>query len=289
MKSIAEIIAENLTPQCYKKHLEWTVAADPPSDCDQEKNPCGMALCDVVAQFLYPAGDVPNNPCPFDVENENMIVEESIQDDTGQITQVQVTCPLPKLPAELDCDTAKDRWASDTKTHGWYYCQNSDKENFDEACMDGIDNDGDGFADCEDDGCKDCKDACEGGTDVECENTCMNEIKLTKEALAVSRGSVVAVQCLQQFSFEDKNCQENSPEACDDGKDNDGNKIWDCEAELSGDNPHFPDPHCCPMVKGSDNKCVIDNDALSENCPNLSVDDPDGACVAAALSLGCEL
>jgi hypothetical protein len=271
MEDIAKVIAENLTPQCYAKHLEWKLVAgdEQPGDCET----CGVALCDVVAVFEYPVDK--NKECQdIPVEDESLIVEEPVKDDSGQTTSIKVYCPLPKLPAELDCDSAKDRWADDLDTVGWYYCQNSDKENFEQACQDGIDND--------------CKDAC-GGTGVDCENTCMNEIKLTKEALSLSRGSVVAVQCLQQFTFEDKNCQENSYESCNDELDNDGNKIWDCNTDMSGDDAHFPDPHCCPMTKGSDNKCDVDKDAFKENCPDQDVNDPEGACRAAALAIGCEL
>jgi hypothetical protein len=180
------------------------------------------------------------------------------------------------------------------ETLGWYYCENQ-KENFEETCSDGIDNDGDKDVDCDDDGCKDCKEACDG-TGVECENSCKYGVEMTTDAKDAARGYTVTIQCLGQFDFEDENCQENTQETCNDLEDNDGNGVFDCrsttktvtDAEGNSIPAHFADPNCCPMVKSKSGKCSIDTASLRENC-GPKADKETDACKAAALKNSCSL
>jgi hypothetical protein len=122
-----------------------------------------------------------------------------------------------------------------------------------------------------------------------CEQTCKYMVQLTEEARERVQNRSLSVQCIQQFSFEDPNCRENTAQACNDGLDNDGNGIWDCSDELGDDaeRPHMADPNCCPMHVGDNNQCVIEDAAL-DLC-EMTKADPSDACVAHAQKLECEL
>ncbi len=284
MKDIARVIAENIGSQCYAKKLDWVPVEK--QGCDG----CGEAKCDVVVTFEYNPDNDKGCPSSFKGNDpqayEARVVREKIKDNTGSVTKINVHCPLPKLPAPLDdCAAATVMYQGD-EIIGWYYCENQE-ENFEETCGDGIDNDGDGTVDCDDEGCQDCQ-ACPDGTGVECKNSCKYGVELTTAAKNEARGRMVQVQCLQQFSFEDENCQENSYQSCNDNEDNDGNGIWDCNDDIGGKqgDPHFADPHCCPMVKEGDN-CKINWTGTNANCPGNSQQNPPDACAAHALMLEC--
>ncbi len=282
MKEIAEVIAENMQPQCYPKSLQWDILdieEQQKSDCEN----CGVAKCDAVVTFEYPLGEEKDCPAEFDVPPEKQI-EEKKRDLAGNPTHMLVHCPLPKLPAPIDCDAAKEKYAQDQSV-GWFYCENQN-EDFDETCGDLTDNDRDTKTDCEDDGCADCT-AC-GGTGIDCERSCKYGVELTEEAKAAVQGKKLSVQCLQQFSFENENCQENTWESCTDGEDNDGNGIWDCDEVLEGAEAHFADPHCCPMTKAEDGVCKIAPRAFI-SCPTMTKDHPSAACYAHAEILACDL
>ncbi|MFO8071282.1 MAG: hypothetical protein R6V85_05335 [Polyangia bacterium] len=200
----------------------------------------------------------------------------------------KVFCPLPQLAAAQHCSDIGDQQQQNLNDDfGWYYCENTDTENFNEACDDDLDNDGDGLYDCEDDDCSGCP-VC-GGSGMGCEQTCKYVVQLTEEARNKVQNQSLSVQCIQQFSFEDPNCRENTSQACNDGLDNDGNGIWDCSDELGDDaeRPHMADPNCCPMHVGDDNRCVIEDEAL-DLC-EMTKANPSDACVAHAQKLECEL
>jgi hypothetical protein len=112
----------------------------------------------------------------------------------------------------------------------------------------------------------------------------------------------VAVQCLRRFSFEDRNCQENTRSSCTDSEDNDGNGIWDCTGEaegstdVDGEKGHQADPNCCPMVGENGSTCDLEPAGVGETwdeiCPSGEVPYTDGypdACREAASRLGCTL
>ena len=112
-------------------------------------------------------------------------------------------------------------------------------------------------------------------------------VQLTAPAEEESMHRSISVQCLQQFSFEDENCQEDSQKACEDGLDNDGNGIWDCDAvsvDDDKDNPHMADPNCCPMIKEGASCKKVNTDYCGGGDAN-NID----ACKAHASLLGCNL
>lgn len=298
MKDIAAVIAENIGKQCYTDRLEWTLIPDAQIP-DKYKGACtagacGVAKCDVVVAFDYPIEDE-NLGCPasfgLTAEDQGRLITEKLENNDGKVYAERVHCPLPKLPSPLDCTQAMQQYGS-TSEMGWFYCENQ-KENFNETCSDKYDNDGDGNVDCSDSECVTCT-VC-GGTGVGCEESCKYGVELTTASKNIARGKLVSVQCIQEFSFEDENCQENTPKSCTDGEDNDGNGRFDCIDTISNpkhpsvekDGYHFADPNCCPMDV-EDGKCKV-REAAQKNCkvdtPAASID----ACVAAAIVNGCAL
>jgi hypothetical protein len=269
MNDIAKLIAAQIAGTCYPKPLDW----DPSTR---------RAKCDVVVQYEFDSeGDA---KCPSFFDAEEPLVEERIGAD--DVKTYVVFCPLPRIPAEKEC-SANDFDSGALKNgFGWYYCENMKDENFNEACDDGLDNDGDGLTDCDDqDDCGPCQ-VC-GGNGMGCANTCKYKVELTESAKGEVRGLGISVQCLQQFSFEDPNCQENSEQACNDDKDNDGNGIWDCENVTSGDRPRYADFNCCPMTVDNDNNCVdIEGLDMHAYCGGSNAS-PSDACVQHASLLGC--
>jgi hypothetical protein len=287
MKEIAKVIAGNVCGKCYPDKLEWT----PSGGCEVggEKETCGAAKCDVVVSFEYTPETAPEKRiCPAELGVSPDEARESVEkDNAGRPKLHRVTCPLPKLEAPIDCESA-ERMHDGTDAVGWFYCENQE-ESFDENCMDGIDNDGDGAVDCKDEGCSDCALAC-GGTGIECGHSCKYGLELTTGARDVVRGHSVTVQCLGQFAFEDGNCRENSLESCTDGEDNDGNGVWDCDHAPD----HFADPGCCPLTKEKTGNCRLEQaddgeDLFARNCPGSSRNDLPDACAAAALAASCSL
>ncbi|MDJ0763299.1 MAG: hypothetical protein QNJ97_09950 [Myxococcota bacterium] len=281
MRDIAQVIAENIQPQCYPKRLEWV--RETSDDCQTED--CGKAKCDVVA--VYDRKPDSNKGCPDELNvSPEDVVTETVSDPGGSGTVIRYYCPLPKLAAPVDCGAAGSLYLNTEKV-GWFYCE-ANEENNSIACSDGWDNDGDGAIDCDDDECTDCE-VCPNGTGVDCKSTCPYSVQLTQPAKKEVSGQMVSVQCLQQFVFEDENCQENTKASCTDGEDNDGNGVYDCIEEED----HFADPHCCPLdvVATEDGKNCSPTSDFSRNCPGTSVIDPEWetACVAHARALGCNL
>ncbi|MCK9459230.1 MAG: hypothetical protein M0R80_06290 [Proteobacteria bacterium] len=280
MADIARIIAEQMAGTCYEKPLDWDPALK-------------VAKCNVVLEYVDEGEECPDI---FGDDAEPIVKKET--DDDGE-ERVYMYCPIPKIPYEQDCNDLDQVEISEDE-FGWYYCENLTDENFSEACSDGLDNDSDGQADCDDDECADCM-PCPDATGNDCSQTCKYKVELTEAAKSAVGGRVVAVQCLQQFSFEDRNCQEDSRAACTDSIDNDGNGIWDCSFEAegstdqSGEKGHNADPNCCPMVKDGD-VCDLEPEGVTQFfediCPESEVDYNNGypdACWEAASRLGCTL
>lgn len=280
MRSIAEIIAKNISSTCWSKKLEWTQSIKQPTSADGTPcTNCGTAECDVVVRI--PLGVNDPQVCPpeyyddltSDAEKQAYLdrsVVEPITGTGGQITQYNLFCPLPKLSTPKKCTEART-WV-DADIVGWYYCEET-SEDFANACGDGKDNDGDGMIDGADDSCT--RDGCHlkpvgENCDV---NTCSYGVEITQAGKDVSRGKSITVMCLQQFSFADENCQEDSPSSCYDSKDRideDGNGIWNCTTGV-GENLHSPDPNCCPMVwtspdNGLTKICEPEINAVIQNC-----------------------
>ncbi|HUT79143.1 MAG TPA: hypothetical protein VM285_15705, partial [Polyangia bacterium] len=269
MMDIAKLIAENLAGTCYPKPLDW----DPASK---------QAKCDVVVEYDFDSeGDA---KCPAVFDAGDPLIEEYV--DADDVTHFRVFCPLPRLEAEKNCGDNDFTQGPLKDSFGWYYCENAEDvpENFNEACEDGIDNDGENGIDCEDPSCDPCQ-VC-GGSGMGCAKTCKYKVELTEVAKAEVFGLNIMVQCLQQFSFEDPNCQENTESACSDDKDNDGNGIWDCDNVVSGDAPHYADFNCCPMTVDDAKRCVVES---HDYCAGSSDSNPSDACKQHASLLQCTL
>ncbi|MDD5306501.1 MAG: hypothetical protein PHU25_04190 [Deltaproteobacteria bacterium] len=273
MEDIAKLIAATLVGTCYEKPLDWDPATK-------------TAKCDVVAEFILgqDKGVTPTS-CPWKATPTT----QKITNETTGREETHVFCPLPKLPAALDC--AQANVSQDAK--GWYYCQDA-TEGSENACQDGQDNDDDGLVDCDDPECLDCKQACgkvnPQATGKDCLASCKFNVRVTDAAKKMVRGKNLSVQCLQQFSFTDPNCQENTVESCTDGKDNDGNGVWDCSniTDKKKGTPHMADANCCPMTGAKGKPCKIDP-ATFENCPGSSKNKLPDACDQAQLLVGCTL
>ncbi len=271
MSEIASLIAKQLQGTCYPKSLEW----DP-----EEKR----AKCDVVVEYI----DQEN--CAFDLAegDESYTAEEVI----GDVTTTILYCPLPRLPASLDCAQAEQDIADlADDTIGWYYCEDN-RENFEQACdpngaWAGIDEDGDGDVDCDDQECWRCK-ACEGIDGInpslapDCLPSCKFKVELTAEAKRVAKNHSISVQCLQQVTFTDTNCQENTEDACNDGKDNDGSGVADCMSSEE----YLADRNCCPMIVDEETQNCLINSAVNDICSEGAASD---ACALAAKALKCNL
>jgi len=283
MMDIARLIAEQMAGTCYKKPLDW--------------DPVGqVAKCNVVVEYENPEDAT---ACPPEFDGAEPVIKMKTSDEGED--EPYMYCAIPKIAFPQDCGNE----TVNQEDFGWYYCENLTAENFDEACQDNIDNDGDGLTDCDDPGdpenpetdpgCGACADC--GGVG-QCLGTCKYVVQLTDTAQKQVTGLHVQVECLQQFSFEDQNCQEDTQTACNDNQDNDGNGIWDCsnevEGAVEGEVAHNADPSCCPMEGGSGSACDLGADELYKvNCPESETVVYQGgypdACLEAAQRLGCTL
>jgi hypothetical protein len=186
MRDIAKLIASNLVGACYEKPLDWDPATK-------------TAKCDVIAVFLLGEDkDVTATSCPWG--GVKPTAEQKTDEVTGQ-EKTYVYCPLPKLPADLDCALARDEVSQSDL--GWYYCEEA-SEASDDACRDGLDNDKDGLVDCKDPECQDCKIACgkdfPNATGKDCALSCKFNVRVTTAGKKAVKGKSLSIGCLKQVS-----------------------------------------------------------------------------------------
>lgn len=286
MEKIAGLISENLSGACYPKRLGWSPATE-------------TAKCNVV--FDYKMYD--SSPsCPTDdgqewIEPNGRIKAKGVNED-GKTFHI-LSCTAQKLAVPRRCGDKASEYENDLDTFGWFYCENDGENNWG-ACDDKKDNDNDGAFDCDDDECKACS-FCEDESlhdSAKCPLKCPYMVSMTPSAMSEARRAVeISIECLQEFKFEDLNCQENSKEVCSDGYDNDGNGPFDCvnvsRDDATDDNPaRNADPSCCPMNKDESGNCVFLNPDGSEGSGWKEICDVDNvpdACREAASVLGCIL
>ena len=308
MTRIAELIAKQMQPQCFSKKLDWEPLDQVETAQYPECENCGFAACDAVLDHFI-ASDAENAElCPAALyegltDTERARYEKSITvtevSTVGEISGKRVSCPVPKIPAPIDCNAA-DSWASGqfADRAGWYYCEAAQGAADLNTCLDGADNNNDGATDCDDDQCSSCS-LC-GGTNTTCLEGCPYRVVFNQKAEAAASAGNLTVQCLQQFTLHDQNCQEDSPSTCEDGSDNDGNGAYDCDTTLlSGEaTAHRADRNCCPMHEENglcipDLQRLLDNCGHSESLAGVTVSsDPSvarqvAACVEQAEALGC--
>jgi len=274
MQDIAVLIAQNLSGTCYSKRLGY----DPANR---------VAMCNAVMEFA-------GTECR-ELENGEWAGSEQVGDEENPV----VACMLPKIPLPIDCADTPQADLTDINQNefGWYYCENSRRENFSDACNDGEDNDGDGDVDCDDSECSQCGNCTANGAgNAEvCPLACRFMVTFTEDALEQAGAArTTNIQCLQEFKFEDPNCQENSFSSCNDGEDNDGNGPFDCDEvtfeEQTEDNPaHNADPACCPVQGNAGSPCDfdLDDDGEEDWTSNCDGDTRPASCDDAAAALQC--
>jgi hypothetical protein len=275
MSQIAGLIARQLEPECFPKKLEWKPLTSAETTLYPGCADCGFALCDAVMERFVgfevneadycPASLYANLP-PSEQQRYQSMITSTNSVQRGDVTGRVVTCPIPKLPSPIDCDAAEvDTPSRYANLAGWYYCQSSSYDASVNSCADGVDNDNNTVSDCDDPDCKSCN-VC-GGAETECREGCAYRVMFSETARQYSNLGTINIQCMQQSSLEDQNCQEDAPKLCGDGEDNDGNGLIDCDNTLLSGAPdaHAPDPNCCPMTE-VDGKCVPDVLRVRENC-----------------------
>jgi hypothetical protein len=249
MAEIAKLIATAVDPPCYGASLAW-VPLPPAIQEELDCAGCGTAVCNMVYEYIYPC----NNEEGKDACEARLLAEEDpgcpeiFGPQEGELKyemsedppfKMVVPCILPKLPAPFDCDEAEAKYQGDESIFGWYYCENPE-------CVDG-------------------------------EDCCRNSVNLTPMAEGLSTGQTVKIQCRELFNFEDTNCQENTNKVCNDNIDNDGNGVWDCNSDLSGETPHLADRNCCIV---DDTTCEVEGASYGADgiCRENDMNNPSGAC-----------
>jgi hypothetical protein len=289
LKEIALALAGTVCGcQCLHRPFDWEQISEEQQD-ELDCPNCGTANCSLLVAYERDLDD-PDLNCPFELEEDSLPEIAEYIDNGNKETKRSIMCPVAKIPTPLDCVTADEISDSVQDKVGWYYCENRNKEDFNDVCGDGLDNDGDGLTDCMDDNCSACP-SC-NGNGVGCEmKECRYNIRLTQAAKKITVGSYVKIRCSQSSHRIDNNCHENTSETCNDGMDNDFNGVFDCTDTYNDLNPvhsHRPDPNCCPMTKEANGKCVLDKPAMRAICNSPEGTLPD-ACYAAAEMLKCEL
>ncbi len=277
LREIAKIFAGHGST-CYPKHLDWSLLSEKRQeelDCPD----CGVSECSVVVTFKYGEDEGQTCPAEFGVDPRDVFKEHE-EDNNGEIIGILLNCPLPKLPAEFDCERARARYPMDGEVLGWFYCEDRN-EDFDETCADRVDNDGLDGVDCDDAKCAKC---CTEGK-VGCRTSCKYSVALTRPAREAAWGNMVSVRCPKHIPTEDENCQENTHAACNDRIDNNGDGTMDCGNDYSPGGYNLADPHCCPMTVDENQMCVIEEEAF-DNCGGNEKDLPD-ACEVAAIFHRC--
>jgi hypothetical protein len=158
-----------------------------------------------------------------------------------------------------------------------------------EDCADGIDNDEDGLADCEDTDCDgSCPEVCDDSRDndgdgaTDCEDTdCDGQCPEVCEDGRDNDGDG-ATDC------EDTDCDGDCAEVCDDGRDNDGNGFTDCEDQRCEEICDADgDGHVAQELGGDD--CDDDDDSVYPDAPEACASpidlDCDGLVPACTLSM----
>jgi hypothetical protein len=113
--------------------------------------------------------------------------------DGQELISTRLFCPVKKLAAPIDCAVFSESFA-DQNQAGWAYCENrTTEENTEYTCTDGVDNDLDGFADCDDSECEPCM-MC-GNPQGGCDLGCKYDIVMTSTAVNASNGNNLFLEC----------------------------------------------------------------------------------------------
>lgn len=136
MHDIAGMLHQAVYEQdtCYPgKRLPWKVVATQDIDTPACPN-CGESQCEVMGIFSqYPAHeDKPT--CPPELNTpQDQVDYEFVPGTHGFSDTITMSCPIPQLPAPLDCEAADamyfNTWEDETSPAGWYYCE-TEREGF---------------------------------------------------------------------------------------------------------------------------------------------------------------
>ncbi len=198
MRDIAERITRQITPTCFPEALATTRA--PITDCPDCVTVDG---CDLYVSYMRAGADINDDSCPEELYDglsqadraaylEKKYIEP-VRADDGTLVKNVAHCAVPKIPTPLSCDSAAAY--IDQGEVGWYYCEQAG-ENFDNACIDGWDNDNDSLVDCNDPDCAECG-SC-GGTGAHCQPGCRYGVEVTDRTMMAATGRFVTVKCGRQ-------------------------------------------------------------------------------------------
>jgi hypothetical protein len=151
-----------------------------------------------------------------------------------------------------------------------------------EECTDGVDNDGDGKADCQDEDCAD-----------ECVEDCFDGVDNDGDSFVDCEDADCAGQCTEDctdgqdndgdglIDCEDDDCDGSCPEVCDDERDNDGDGLTDCEDEdCDGSCPEVcndgRDNDGDGLTDCEDDECAGTADCVETDCEDGLDNDGDG-------------
>ncbi|MDJ0762833.1 MAG: hypothetical protein QNJ97_07565 [Myxococcota bacterium] len=164
--------------------------------------------CTMGVEFRYKIDDDLGCPAALGIDPGN-IYREVLDEPSGSGKAVRVICPVPRLPAPLDCGSAQALYPSSSAKIGWVYCENLHEDNH-SACSDGLDNDCDGATDCDDAECNACTNC--GGLSVGCQfgQYFAHLTELTRGILGDKNYSI-KYYCPNQKEVEDMNCLVQSP------------------------------------------------------------------------------
>lgn len=151
-----------------------------------------------------------------------------------------------------------------------------------EDCTDGVDNDGNGNVDCDDEACAEaCAEDCSDGIDNDDDGAidCADDECVQDEACLENCTDGVDNDLDGAIDCADEDCDGECPEDCTDMRDNDGDGAFDCEDEdCDGECPED-----CTDGRDNDGDGVSDCDDIdcepecAEDCTDMIDNDADGA------------
>lgn len=176
--------------QCLLSEALETQAA-PSSTCPS----CVEPGCEMYVEILRTGDEAKDTTCPKSlVFGTDYYAKAALQQkfDGEELVSTRMFCPVEKFPTPLDCD-AETSDVDHTRA-GWAYCENqTETENTEYTCSDGVDNDSDGFTDCDADACSYCM-MC-GHPSSACQLGCRYNIVMTQAAEDAAKGNNLFLEC----------------------------------------------------------------------------------------------
>ncbi len=121
MRDVARIAAESTEMTCFPERLPW-IGLSAEEQAELDCTGCGASTCEIVVESKFDDGEEASCPPGLIADPADIEIEE-VKDATGEIVMRIAHCRVPKMPAELDCDAAQQRYLENQEL-GWYYCEN---------------------------------------------------------------------------------------------------------------------------------------------------------------------